>query len=127
MEALKVARKIPMGTKTDKGEPDYQYIASYVDDLTIVTLEPEKILDELKGHGYKLKGGGAPDTFLGATIGQHTFSDGSSSAWYQSAEDYLKNAINSGRAAGISITHRTGVNAAGTRLPPRGRRDCFAR
>ena len=28
-----------------------------------------------------------------ATIGRHTFSDGSGSAWYQSAEDYLKNAI----------------------------------
>ena len=65
-----------------------------MDDLTIVTLEPEKILDELKGHAYELKGGGAPDTFLSATIGRHTFSDGSGSAWYQSAEDfYLKNAI----------------------------------
>jgi hypothetical protein len=71
----------------------YQYIASYVDDLTIVTLEPEKILDELKGHGYELKGSGAPDTFLGASIGRHTFTDGSGSAWYQSAEDYLQNAI----------------------------------
>jgi hypothetical protein len=37
-------------TRTD-GTSYYQYIASYVDDLTIVTLEPEKILDELKGHG----------------------------------------------------------------------------
>ena len=72
------------------GTSYYQYIASYVDDLTIVTLEPEKILDELKGHDYELKGGGAPATFLGATIGRHTFSDGSGDAWYQSAEDYLK-------------------------------------
>jgi hypothetical protein len=42
--------------------------------------------------GYELKGGGAPDTFLGATIGHHTFKDGTTT-WYQSVEDYLKNAI----------------------------------
>jgi hypothetical protein len=42
--------------------------------------------------GYELKGGGAPDTFLGATIGRHTFKDGMTT-WYQSAEDYLNNTI----------------------------------
>ena len=52
----------------------YHYIARHVVDLTIVTLDPEKILDELKGHRYKLKGGSAPaDTFLGATTGVITF------------------------------------------------------
>jgi hypothetical protein len=44
----------------------------------------------LRDCGYELKGGGAPDTFLGATIGHHTFKDGTT---MQSAEDYLKNTI----------------------------------
>ena len=46
----------------------------------------------LRDSGYELKGGSAPETFLGATIGRHTFKDGTST-WQQSAEQYLKNAI----------------------------------
>ena len=76
----------------DDGLRYYEYICSYVDDLTIVSHRTAHILQELRDSGYELKGGGAPETFLGATIGRHTFKDGTTT-WYQSAEDYLKNAI----------------------------------
>ena len=41
---------------------------------------------------YEFKGGGAPETFLSVLFGRHTFPDGTST-WYQAAEEYLKNAI----------------------------------
>ena len=77
----------------DDGTQYYEYICSYVDDLTIVSHQTEHILQELRDSGYELKGGGAPDTFLGATIGRHTFKDDGTTTWYQSAEAFLKNAI----------------------------------
>jgi hypothetical protein len=76
----------------DNGTRYYEYTCSYVNNLTIISHWTEHILQELRNCGYETKGGGAPDMFLGATIGHHTFKDGMT-MWYQSAEDYLKNAI----------------------------------
>ena len=64
----------------------------YVDDLIICSQKPAHVIQELRDSGYELKGGSAPETFLGATIGRHTFNDGTST-WYQSAKQYLKDAI----------------------------------
>ena len=54
--------------------------------------KPAHVIQELRDSSYELKGGSAPETFLGAMISRHTFKDGTST-WYQSAEQYLKNAI----------------------------------
>ena len=82
---------IRLATRED-GTEFYEYLVCYVDDLLIVSFKAKAIINELIACGYKLKGGDAPTTFLGATIGRHTFKDGTST-WYQSAEEYLKNAI----------------------------------
>ncbi|EEC42861.1 predicted protein [Phaeodactylum tricornutum CCAP 1055/1] len=95
-----------MGFVSSKADPDmwyraakrkdeseyYEYIISYVDDLTVVSENTRAILEMLKNIPYTLKGGSAPETFLGATIGTYTFKDGTS-AWYMSAQQYLTNAI----------------------------------
>ena len=58
----------------------------------ICSQKPAHTIQELRDSGYELKGGSAPETFLSATIGHHMFKDGTST-WYQSAEQYLNNAI----------------------------------
>ena len=70
----------------------YEYLVCYVDDLIICSQKPAHVIQELRDSWYELKGGSAPETFLGANIGRHTFKDGTST-WYQSAEQYLKNTI----------------------------------
>ena len=78
--------------RRDDGTLYYEYLVCYVDDLIICSQKPAHIIQELHDSGYELKGDSAPETFLGATIGRHTFKDGTST-WYQSGEQYLKNAI----------------------------------
>jgi hypothetical protein len=43
----------------------YEYIASYVDDLAIVSKEPSKIIESLEKQGFKLKGVGPMSYHLG--------------------------------------------------------------
>ena len=81
-----------MRLATRDGAEYYEYLVCYVDDLIIVSHKAKEVIQEVRDCGYDLKGGTAPETFLGATIGRHTFQDGTST-WYQSAEEYLKNAI----------------------------------
>ena len=76
----------------DDGTLYYEYLVCYVDDLIICSHKPAHVIQELRDSGYELKGGSAPETFLGATIGCHMFKDGTSTG-YQPAEQYLKNAI----------------------------------
>ena len=64
-----------MGFLPCKAEPDiwmhpnndvYEYVAVYVDDLTIVTKDPNSFVDELKNtYGFKLKGTGPIKYHLG--------------------------------------------------------------
>mmetsp|Transcript_18822 Transcript_18822/g.26690 ORF Transcript_18822/g.26690 Transcript_18822/m.26690 type:complete len:441 (+) Transcript_18822:2780-4102(+) len=55
-------------TKSD-GSEYYEYILVYVDDLLIVSHEPNKILHILEHHfKYRLKDVGPPKRYLGATI-----------------------------------------------------------
>lgn len=100
-ENLRLMRFIPSRADPDMwmrhathgdGTEYYEYLVCYVDDLIIVSYKAKEVIQEVRDCGYELKGGDAPETFLGATIGRHTFQDGTST-WYQSAEEYLKNAI----------------------------------
>ena len=76
----------------DDGTLYYEYLVCYVNDLIICSQTTAHVIQELRDSGYELKGGSAPETFLGAMIGCHTFKGGTST-WYQSAEQYLKNAV----------------------------------
>ena len=71
----------------DDGSLYCEYLVCYVDDLIICS--QKHVIQELRDSSYKLKGGLAPETFLGAMISRHTFKDGTST-WYQSAEQYLR-------------------------------------
>ena len=82
-------------TKSD-GTPYYEYVLVYVDDVLIISAEPDKICDELKEH-FTLKvvqdPSVEPQRYLGAMVGTYTFDDGTRKAWYMSADDYLGKAI----------------------------------
>jgi Reverse transcriptase (RNA-dependent DNA polymerase) len=69
-----------MGFKPSFADPDiwmrdngrcYEYVCSYVDDLTAIMDEPEAFFDELKRRGFGLKGvTSEPDVFLGGSFGR---------------------------------------------------------
>jgi hypothetical protein len=71
---------IDMGFKPTKADPDiwirdagrcYEYVCSYVDDLTAILLEPKTFFEELGARGFGLKGvTSEPDVFLGGSIGR---------------------------------------------------------
>jgi hypothetical protein len=66
---------LEMGFKPTKADLDiwirdagrcYEYVCSYVDDLTAILIDPKAFFDELKKRGYGLKGVTSdPDVFLG--------------------------------------------------------------
>jgi hypothetical protein len=73
----------------------YEYALCYVDDMMFISAKEDSVIKELEQH-FELKV--APDPaeqeqcYLGAMIEKYEFSDGST-AWYMSAEEYLKKAI----------------------------------
>ena len=78
--------------KRPDGTEYYEYIVVYVDDAIIISHDPKSIIKDLEVRPYPLKGGGAPDVYLGATIGRYKFKD-DTSTWYMSSTQYLKNAL----------------------------------
>ena len=74
------------------GEEYYEYILIYVDDVLAAAHNTDTVMDALK-RLYRLKEEPAePERYLGANVGKYEFQDGSK-AWYQSSEEYLKNAV----------------------------------
>jgi hypothetical protein len=77
------------------GNPYYEYILVYVNDVMIISGDPDAVVNSLKEH-FLLKvvsnPADKPERYLGAMIGKHQFSDGTQ-AWYMSADDYLSKAI----------------------------------
>jgi Reverse transcriptase (RNA-dependent DNA polymerase) len=69
-----------MGFKPTLADPDiwmrdagrcYEYVCSYVDDLTAILVDPQAFFDELEKRGFGLKGvTDKPDVFLGGSIGR---------------------------------------------------------
>jgi hypothetical protein len=54
----------------DAGE-SYEYVCSYVDDLTAIMKDPKAFFDELEKRGFGLKGvTDKPDVFLGGSVGR---------------------------------------------------------
>ena len=81
-------------TKPD-GTPYYEYVLCYVDDVLIISMDPDGIANELKEH-FVLKEVLDPaekqQHYLGTTIGKYNFLDGSY-GWYMLAKEYLSHAI----------------------------------
>ena len=71
----------------------WEYILCYVDDILVISHEPQKVMDMLGKH-YTLKPGsvGKPDTYLGTKIGRYTLADGSET-WSMSSDLYVKRAV----------------------------------
>ena len=67
----------------------YEYVLVYVDDVMIISGDPDAVVQSLKDH-FLLKivsdPADKPERYLGAMIGNYRFADGSQ-AWYMSADD----------------------------------------
>jgi Reverse transcriptase (RNA-dependent DNA polymerase) len=71
---------LDMGFKPSKANPDiwmqdngecYEYVCSYVDNLTAIMKEPQVFFNELEKRGFGLKGvTESPDVFLGSSMGR---------------------------------------------------------
>ena len=75
------------------GQPVYEYILVYSDDLLAIGIDPKRVLCHIDQH-YKLKDGSIerPNKYLGADIGMFDLPDGSKT-WYMSSESYVKAAV----------------------------------
>jgi len=73
----------------------YEYALCYVDDIMVVSANPDDVIKELREH-FVLKEvtdpGKSRQRYLGAVISRYPFKDGSL-AWYMLAEEYLSRAI----------------------------------
>jgi len=79
---------------TRDGQEYYEMVCVYVDDILVISKDPDAILTVIQDT-YELKGGGGatPTTYLGASISKVQFKDGSE-YWAMSPNDYLQNALN---------------------------------
>jgi hypothetical protein len=83
------------GVKPD-GSTYWQYVLCYVDDVLVISHEPQKIMDYLNTR-YTLKPGSvkAPDEYLGAEVRKYTIhgDEGPMKAWALSSDLYIKRAV----------------------------------
>ena len=71
----------------DRGD-HYEYVATYVDDLLVVSKEPNMILETIKqSYKYELKGVGMPEYYSGGNVDY----DYENKTWVMSAKTYIKN------------------------------------
>jgi hypothetical protein len=71
----------------------WEYVLCYVDDVLVVSHEPQSVMDYLNSR-YTMKEGSVkePDEYLGAQVRKHEFSDGRK-AWAMSSDLYVKRAV----------------------------------
>ena len=71
----------------------YEYILVYVDDILILSKEPNKWMERLQQvYEIKKESIGPPEAYLGAQIGKMQVPSGTE-AWHMSADKYCKNAV----------------------------------
>jgi hypothetical protein len=79
----------------DSGQTYYEYVFVYVDDILVLSVNPQAIMNTLSIL-YRLKEGsvGPPTQYLGAQINPHHFKDMPGKCyWCLSAHHYIKKAI----------------------------------
>ena len=75
------------------GEPVYEYILVYTDDILIISIDGKKIMNQLDQHCMVKKDSiGFPDIYLGAQVSEFVLSDGSRH-YALSADKYVKEAL----------------------------------
>ncbi len=75
------------------GEPYYEYLLVYVDDVLVVSHAPDDIMKSIGGQ-FEIKNNdyGPPTTYLGAGISQVQLNDGSM-CWSMESQQYMQAAI----------------------------------
>ena len=76
------------------GTPYWEYILCYVDDVLVISHDPNAVMNFLSGH-YTLKKDSVkpPDDYLGAKIKQYSVPGMSSPVWSASSDAYVKSAV----------------------------------
>lgn len=76
------------------GEPYYEYLLVYTDDVLCISMDPNKILCYLDQH-FLLKPDsiGPPKQYLGASVSKYKVPDGAEECWCMGSEQYVKEAI----------------------------------
>ena len=79
------------------GDKYWEYILCYVDDVLVVSMDPNSIMDHLRQH-YTLKEGSVhePDIYLGAEIKKWTIDGADNPAkarWAMSSDSYVRRSI----------------------------------
>lgn len=79
------------------GDKYWEYVLCYVDDLLVVSIEPQKVMDALS-EKYTLKKGSVkpPDSYLGADVKQYNIGGPEDSAklkWAMSSDTYVARAV----------------------------------
>ena len=74
------------------GQPYYEYVLVYVDDIICVSESPHVLMEQLRAVPYPLKGNDGPPTLnLGTTIGK--YHENQYECWTMSATRYLEGAL----------------------------------
>jgi hypothetical protein len=75
------------------GEPYYEYLLVYVDDVLVVSNAPEEVMKCI-GSEFQIKNDeyGPPTIYLGAGISKYTLSDGKE-CWSMDSKQYVRSAI----------------------------------
>jgi len=75
----------------DTGEPYYEMVLCYVDDVLHISHKPKVLMEKL-GSIYRLKDGyESPTRYLGATVGKMPIEG--TEAWFLSCDDYINTAV----------------------------------
>jgi len=85
----------PTGIK-DNGEPYYEYIWIYVDDVLAISVDPRKVLEDLRGYGkdqlkFKNDKIQAPVNYLGARVMPKRLNG--VDCWMMTSVDYVNTAV----------------------------------
>ena len=103
---------LPTKRSTKGGEPYYEWLLYYVDDLLVVSENPQATMDAIS-KTYDLRDSvKPPERYLGANTSKWQLPDGRE-VWSMSGKDYIKNAINMAKemAARDGVTFSTGKKA----------------
>ena len=81
-------------SKKPDGEPYYELLLVYTDDLLAISMEPMKILDGINSH-FLLKEDsiGPPERYLGASVEEFVFPDKGDKAFAMGSQQYVKEAV----------------------------------
>eukprot|EP00970_Alexandrium_tamarense_P000827 scaffold95_cov108-Alexandrium_tamarense.AAC.12 len=86
-------RRVPSGSVKPNGEPYYELLLVYVDDILLVSAKPGEVSKQIASQ-FTIKDDhwGPPTQFLGSEVEEFIFEDGGR-AWSTTCHKYVKNAV----------------------------------